>query len=148
MASLNWVIFLTGILLGVFCNGNLPPATMATSGGSVTFHVHTDPYENLQGFKIKWECSNNTTQNIKLANNINNIKLYPNPTNAIVNLELEFSKEQPLSIKLIDMLGKTHLNTKTAYSQLTYKETLDLSNLTRGTYILYINNVPYKVTRN
>lgn len=135
-------------LLGVFCNGNLPPATMVTSGGSVTFHVHTDPYENLQGFKIKWECSNNTTQNIKLANNINNIKLYPNPTNAIVNLELEFSKEQPLNIKLIDMLGKTLVNTKTTYSQLTYKETLDLSNLTRGTYILYINNVPYKLTRN
>ena len=128
---------------------NLPPASLVSSGGSITIHFHSDPGLHLQGFKIQWECDNNTTNtSISVKDIFSEINIYPNPTNSIVNIEVELNKEQPLSIKLIDMLGKTHFNSKTSYSQLKYLENIDLSRLTTGTYILYINNVPYKVTKN
>jgi Zn-dependent metalloprotease/PKD repeat protein len=136
-------------LLGVYCNNNPPPANLVSSGGSITIHFHSDPGLHLQGFKIQWECDNNTaSKSIDTKEIFSEINIYPNPTYSIVNINLELNKEQPLSIRLIDMLGKTHFNTKTAYSQLKYRENINFSRLTKGTYILYINNVPYKVNKN
>ncbi len=43
-------------LIGRYCNGNIPPSTVSSSGGAMYVKFHTDPGAHLQGFQLDWTC--------------------------------------------------------------------------------------------
>ena len=135
--------------LVVFCNGNMPPASLNSSGGSLTIHFHTDPGEHLQGFQINWQCNNSTSSaTIEKPDIINNVNIFPNPSNSLVNIEVILTEQIPVDITLIDMVGKIHYKLKSQQTGLTFKEALDVSNLSTGAYVIYINNKAYRFNKN
>lgn len=46
----------SGNLLGTYCNGTPPPATMNINGGAVTFLFSSDFAVTQEGFQINWQC--------------------------------------------------------------------------------------------
>jgi hypothetical protein len=65
-------------------------------------------------------------------NLLSNIRVYPNPTNGILNFN--FAGEQVQTIKIVDITSKTILE-KTNVSQ---SETIDISNLANGLYLVVV----------
>ena len=45
-------------LIGKYCNMNRPDNTITVAGDYVTFYFYSDPYVNLEGFKIEFFCVN------------------------------------------------------------------------------------------
>lgn len=94
-------------------------------------------------------CENVTTNTIGIDENIfdGNVKIYPNPTNNIITVDLKLLSRNDLEINLMDNVGRILTNKK--YQSITeLKEAIDLSQYAAGTYILTINNeYHYKVIK-
>lgn len=71
----------------------------------------------------------------------NTFKLYPNPTSDIVYIELFFNNIDNLDIQISDLQGKIVLTKNIIINNKPSFETLDISNLSRNTYLF---NVIYK----
>ncbi len=78
---------------------------------------------------------------------LSDLKIFPNPTNGLLNIQVEFNKEENLSLRLVDILGNLITDRSFDQQSKNYQETLDMTNLAKGSYVLYINNLPYKITR-
>jgi hypothetical protein len=76
-------------------------------------------------------------------NNIKNfnIKIYPNPTNNIINIE-GLTKNENNTIQIFDVQGKLVI-TKT----ITEKGTIDLSELNKGVYVIKIGEVAQRIVK-
>ena len=74
-------------------------------------------------------------------NNNLNIKVYPNPTNSYVNIELDFS--EPMDFELISPLGKQILQGVISSNS----KKVDLSFLPPNIYFLKVGNSIYKVIK-
>jgi len=73
--------------------------------------------------------------------NNEDISVYPNPTNGIINLKINDPNLNDVSIEITDIMGRT-INKFTKYCHNAMcEETIDLSNLTNGIYFVKINNV-------
>lgn len=44
-------------LLGAYCNNNMPPASITSTGSSVTIEFTSDAAVNLAGFEVNWQCN-------------------------------------------------------------------------------------------
>mgnify|MGYP000870022633 FL=1 len=79
------------------------------------------------------------------SNLLSNIGVYPNPTSGILNFN--FAGEQVQTIKVVDITGKTVLE-KTNVNP---SETLDISNLANGLYLVVVQtnkeNISYKIIK-
>ncbi len=73
--------------------------------------------------------------------------IYPNPTNDIVHIELNerLLSNAPISIQLIDQTGKYVISK--SIDTLDRQQSLDLSNLSNGVYVLLINQTPYRIIK-
>lgn len=71
------------------------------------------------------------------------VKVYPNPTNALVSVEISSSKElKPLEINIINEQGYiVFTETINNYALNTYK--LDLSSLKKGVYLMSVKTKNY-----
>ena len=67
--------------------------------------------------------------NIKKMEDMVNVKLYPNPTTSKLKLSIQNLKNEQLSIKITDVLGRE-------IKTLEYEEEIDLSDLENGIYFL------------
>ncbi len=72
-------------------------------------------------------------------NNINGLSIYPNPSNGLVNITTSLNGE--LQVNIFDMLGKEVANTKVT------NNTLNVSNLTSGVYVIKITEEGKTATR-
>ncbi|MCH8318825.1 MAG: T9SS type A sorting domain-containing protein [Bacteroidetes bacterium] len=73
------------------------------------------------------------------------IKLYPNPTNGTLNIDLVNVKAT--NIMVYNLLGKAVAKVNGVKSQLNANYTIDLSTLANGTYIVKIQSVDKVITR-
>jgi surface protein len=71
----------------------------------------------------------------------NNIKIYPNPTNNIINIE-GLNKNENNTIQIFDVQGKLVI-TKT----INEKGTIDLSELNKGVYVIKIGDVAQRIVK-
>jgi len=69
---------------------------------------------------------------------IEGFSLYPNPTNAILNVITKQNLEK--NIQIVDLLGKQVFNTTT------FKTTINVSNLTNGIYIIKVTEAGHVAT--
>lgn len=114
------------------------PTHIYTQPGTYEVHLQT---ENNVG------CNDAMTQEITVmnfpvsTNGVNvlnkNVKIYPNPTNDILNIELNLDNPAEVQFQLFDAVGQLILNQKTAnYNN--QKTTLNLNDLPSGIYFLQI----------
>jgi hypothetical protein len=78
----------------------------------------------------------NETVDIKEIKTINEINLYPNPTNGVIRIDLGNNTLNNATIQVIDLLGKI-IQTKLASAQ---KTTINLSNYSKGIYLVKFSN--------
>ena len=71
------------------------------------------------------------------------IKVYPNPANDVVNLEVTNTKAADLLISISNIQGQV-VYTNTVKSAITHKESIDLSQYGQGLYFLKVND---KITK-
>ncbi|MGC6429539.1 MAG: M64 family metallopeptidase [Jejuia sp.] len=97
-----------------------------------TVHVHT----------LTWMISYSTLgiRDIEASKNNYTISLYPNPTNALVNLKVGTKSVASLKVEITSLDGK---RLKLQQFSSNAKETIDVSNLSSGIYVanVYDNNL-------
>jgi hypothetical protein len=73
-------------------------------------------------------------------NELNNaqLNLYPNPANGSITVSANFIKTQPVSISIVDLLGRQLVNR--TYTKTQFSETISLSNFNDGVYFCVISN--------
>jgi hypothetical protein len=91
-------------------------------------------------------CVDSSVLNITVATGINNIKnsnikIYPNPTNNIINIE-GLTKNENNTIQIFDVQGKLVIS-----KTITEKGTIDLSELNKGIYVIKIREVAHRIVK-
>lgn len=66
------------------------------------------------------------------------IRVFPNPSSSVVNIEYRALGEGTMEYRLTDMLGKTILNRSEAVKQGVNRTQIDISNLANASYMLEI----------
>ena len=91
-------------------------------------------------------CSDSSMLSVTISTGINdiknsNIKIYPNPTNNIINIE-GLNKNENNTIQIFDVQGKLVI-TKT----INEKGTIDISELNKGVYLIKIGEVAQRIVK-
>jgi hypothetical protein len=68
-------------------------------------------------------------------------KVYPNPTQGILNIEINLAETLPVTITLVDQQARQVLKTEISENA----ETLNLAHLAPGTYFLRLHNTEKKL---
>ena len=118
----------------------------APVNGTVILRI---PYTGLGSQTLNMELVENTTARnyqLNVLTGINdiknsNIKIYPNPTNNIINIE-GLNKNENNTIQIFDVQGKLVI-TKT----ITEKGAIDLSELNKGVYVIKIGEVAQRIVK-
>lgn len=118
----------------------------APINGTVILRI---PYTGLGSQTLNMELVENTSvrnYQLNVVTGINdiknsNIKIYPNPTNSIINIE-GLNKNENSSIQIFDVQGKL-VTTKT----ITEKGAIDLSELNKGVYVIKIGEVAQRIVK-
>ena len=118
----------------------------APVNGTVILRI---PYTGLGNQTLNMELVENTTvrnYQLNVVTGINdiknsNIKIYPNPTNNIINIE-GLNKNENNTIQIFDVQGKLVI-TKT----ITEKGAIDLSELNKGVYVIKIGEVAQRIVK-
>ena len=123
-----------------------------------TFNADLMNLHLLDGSVYTWNVStighyqfDESTLNLQeLLNNINawEVVIFPNPTSANFNVHYNLPKEDEITIALFDMQGKLILQKnlgKLVSGE--HHQTVDASNLTKGTYVCRINGQQQSVSK-
>ena len=118
----------------------------APVNGTVILRI---PYTGLGNQTLNMELVENTAARnyqLNVVTGINdiknsNIKIYPNPTNNIINIE-GLTKNENNTIQIFDVQGKLVI-TKT----IAEKGTIDLSELNKGVYVIKIGEVAQRIVK-
>lgn len=105
------------------------------------------------GFKVLNLTKLSTVSNVNnIAFKIENVKIYPNPTNSNATISWAHAKTEEVSLKLFDLSGKEIMSKTFISSPGENSETIDLSNLANSIYFLqYLsegNKQVYKLIKN
>ena len=74
------------------------------------------------------------------GNTSNEIKLYPNPANNEVLIELTNLESSDITLNVYDVLGKLVYSDNAKKISGSFKQSIDVSQLTRGIYVVKIND--------
>ena len=132
---------ITGTITAV---GQLSDFNGALADGIWKIRVR-DPHDGDGGKVISASLSFcNLTQSTltNTAFNLNTFKIYPNPTDGIVNISLQQFSEEETFLELIDVQGRAILKRKFDSNQ----TTIDLSNFQKGIYFIKISNLTFQKT--
>jgi hypothetical protein len=66
------------------------------------------------------------------------INLFPNPASQVLNIQAKFIQTVPVTVTIIDLLGKTHF-TKT-YTDKTFADAIQTDAISNGIYFVNFNN--------
>ena len=78
---------------------------------------------------------------------VNELMLFPNPTNGEVNVIFNSSVTEEASVRIFDMVGKTVLTQNVALNQDNNKFSFDLSNMTKGIYFVELNTSAGRIVK-
>ena len=132
-------------LIGTYCNDVIPPSNIQANSGSATIHFHSDQFLELDGFILRWECDTNAASVGENNYDITKVKVYPNPASDQLTVDVNFNKEQSLTLRLVNLLGEVVYEATYNNNDLQYVNTIDVSQLPNGAYFLQVNNSTYKV---
>ncbi len=81
------------------------------------------------------------------VNDNNQIRIFPNPTNGIINVEYMSSTNDKINIQIIDALGKKIIQKEYRFSNTQFKTTIDVNSIDKGQYYLILNQGKTKVVK-
>jgi hypothetical protein len=118
----------------------------APINGTVILRI---PYTGLGSQTLNMELVENTAARnyqLNVVTGINdiknsNIKIYPNPTNNIINIE-GLNKNENNTIQIFDVQGKLVIT-----KNITEKGTVDLSELNKGVYVIKIGEIAQRIVK-
>ena len=99
--------------------------------------VVNQDYENVVFINNSEECDPFEQFDIIEYEGLNNLILYPNPTNSLLFMNISFEKKQEISISVFDVVGNM-ISSKNYYEKNIY-DNIDFSNLSKGIYNVSIN---------
>jgi hypothetical protein len=70
----------------------------------------------------------------------NSIKLYPNPTNSILNIDFSIDNSREISYSIVDALGRVYIAPQTFAGQLNTSYKIDVSQLSKGIYFIKLKS--------
>lgn len=76
--------------------------------------------------------------------NFAQLNLYPNPATAAITVSANFIKTQPVTVSIIDILGREWVNR--TYTKTQFTDTINLSDVKDGVYFCVISNATGKKT--
>ena len=94
------------------------------------------------GIIESWSLELCTSEPVLAINNheLSSFNIYPNPSSGFLNIEFTSKNTENTEITLFDLLGRKIIN-KTYYNnEATFKETIDISSVSSGLYVLYVKN--------
>lgn len=131
-----------GTLLGEFSGNSLPPS-VTSSSGKILVQFYTNNSNNEAG----WEAFYTSSTGIDENNGVQDLTLYPNPTNGKMNISYSSKKTQELKIDIIDVTGKTCHSQYFSSSVGVNNYNLNVSFLNQGIYILRIAGSDFVINR-
>jgi len=108
---------------------NCNPASIGQYTATVSI-PNNDSDENPYNFEVVVNVVESTTGTNDLSSN--GIKIYPNPTNSLINLDFGYTEIKHVDV--INMTGKTVIQIAPVHQE----ETIDLSTFDKGVYIIKI----------
>lgn len=84
---------------------------------------------------------------IKEQDQVDNIKIYPNPTHDILNIEMQLNSQELFSIVIHDMLNKVVWKQEINPSGNTYYQQINIGHFPKGAYILQVIGEKSRVAR-
>ena len=101
---------------------------------------HMDNFQVWNGVKVDCGININGFRSEETEENINeeisdNFTIFPNPATILINFDIHNDTNQNYRIKILDMLGKE------IYAQPEVTNSIDISSLTNGVYIVLIENI-------
>ncbi|KPK81970.1 MAG: hypothetical protein AMS27_15020 [Bacteroides sp. SM23_62_1] len=124
----------TADLLGKYNNDNLPPARI-TGGNALFVKLVTDGSGTGIGFQAMWTNEPATGINNSVTQGL---KLYPNPANDKLFIEIDDMTDKDVRLFIYNHLGQMILNRQLEYSDGKIREELDISDLKDGMYLVRI----------
>lgn len=113
-------------LIGTYCNNNLPPDVIYSTGNALTLRHISDNTEANSGFDITWQCTQ-TVDVVELSSQV--VDIYPNPSNGKIIIETPYSN---YNISIMNAIGEEVYISNIQ----TNKEEIDLSAYESGVYYI------------
>lgn len=118
--------------------GSTMPAVMYCPSGRMGLVFQADNVNTANGFSANWTSTTNSIQEIK---GVENIMLFPNPTNATLNIQMALENGFEGTINILDVSGKTVYSNKLNETSTVLNHSVDVSKLSAGFYLVnFINN--------
>lgn len=118
--------------------GNSIPVNLSANSGSAYIEFTSNATNAGQGFSLDYSCSLVGIEDI-LSNY--EVKIFPNPTNGLITLELNTSNVMEFNVEIFDFLGRQISNNTSKIQSLGNSiSTIDLSNEASGIYFISLTN--------
>jgi hypothetical protein len=125
----------TASLIGSYNNDNLPPE-LISSGSTMFIEFITDDHDTGLGFQARWSNDPKFTGIDDISEN--RIRIYPNPVNDKLFVEIDDLTGKDLRLFIYNQLGKMILNCKLENSGGQIREEMDISDFKAGIYYIKI----------
>lgn len=119
-------------LIGKYCNSNLPPAEIYTSGSAFTVRQVSNSSVSGSGFILAWDCITGVDPSEK---SLIPPVVYPNPSGAIVTIDLSEPKPDAF-VEIIDIQG--NLIAKSEFQKGRGEMQIDFSSHGNGIYLIRV----------
>lgn len=88
-----------------------------------------------------------TESNISDINKSNQVNIFPNPGNGIINVEYWLTTSDKINIQIIDLAGKILMQKVYKYSSTKFKTSLDINHFDKGQYYLILRQGDTKIVK-
>lgn len=125
---------------------NWPTEDVLVIGGNthkLEIRFVSDNFEENNGFTLTYE----TVTEIPDNNGLFNIDVYPNPASSTLNVDLASDYEGQINFRITDLMGRTISNESIYADGGELHHTLNVSNLSKGLYLLSIEGTHGKSVR-
>lgn len=113
---------------------NWPEEDVFTSHSRrIRIHFVTDNYDEKTGFELTYQIITGVKEN-----GISDLNIFPNPTSSTLNVTLTAEEAGQLTFRISDMTGRTISTEKVENYGGEIQHTLNVSNLSKGLYLLSI----------
>jgi hypothetical protein len=141
----NIAISRDGTSIGSLTTGADGKASIELPNGNYTFRVTATDYVDFDGTFAVASATLGVNVNLShvgisdLLPGTGKMKVFPNPSNGIIQLEYERPGETSLKLEVLSISGSV-LHVKEFQGSGLYRETIDLQHLSKGVYLLRIAN--------
>ncbi len=149
--NLKGLGFIVALATNSLMGQSAAPSVIASSGnystaawGSISSTIGQVAYATStangtilsQGYQQSY-VNSTSIQKVKLSNNLD-LKLYPNPTNGLLNLELNAKEQGTYQLQIVDANGKNVFSFNENSNQSLISQQFDLSTLASGIYTVIL----------